>query len=1136
MKKRLLFVLVTALFASQQAFAVPAYPHPVNYSLPDGSEIMIQLRGDEWINWAVTLDGYTMLFGHDGYLEYAVQDQFGDLRLSGIRARNEAERTIVEQNFLRSLPKNLRFSSSQVEVKLQLRGVQDDFIRKSSEEPQRAVTGVVRVPVILVAFHDKPFTIAANEIKMLLNQLNYTSNGLTGSVRDYYLANSNGAMDFQVDVFGPYTLPSNIVTYTDNYISGTSGSTCGGDPRNMARQAIDSAYANGCNFANYDPNNTGSVNTVHIIFAGYGTEAGAPRCASIWSHSWTISPARNYNGKSISRYSCSPELSGNSGSNLTNIGVIAHELGHSLLGLPDFYDADYATNGQAIDIGPWCLMASGSWNDNGRTPPFLSSYARVISGWVHEVILSDSANITLPNPATTNIVYRINTTTDNEYYHLENRQKTSWDAYVPNSGMLIIHVRRSSTDLPVWTSNCVNCVSTNRRYYIKQAGCATLNGCTSHTNDTWPQAGATEFTDNSTPNSLSWAGANTAKPITEITQNTGERTVSFKFMGGASNTYGIMLSQTDTHTFTAANYDYTAPTPLSVTITNTGNQPTGVLNITLSGPNLNDFTLSKTSVATIVAGDTDMFTVVPKTGLAVGTYTAMVTVSGNNGILERFNVSFTVNKANGAAVTTPVLASQTHYRITVNSVTTATNTDQTVQYAISTTHNADTSTLMWQNDTTFDNLAASTNYYVYGRSVENINYNDGTPSVSAVITTLATPTYGITLSQIETYTFTAATYGYSAQTPFSVTINNSGSEPTGMLNINLNGVNATNFELSKTSVTTIATGGMDMFTVVPQIDLAAGIYTATVVVAFEITGGHDTAMPKSFDVSFTVNKANGAAVTAPTLVSQTQNSVTVNAVTIPTNGQSVEYAIYTTNSAKSDLTWQAGTTFNDLLPSTTYYVYARSADHANYNAGVHSVSAPIVTLATPTHGIMLSQSGVYTFIPAPYGYDAQTPLLVTITNIGNQPTGELTIALDGGFDLSETSIITIAADSTDTFTVAPKTGLAVGHYESVVTVSGDYGISVSFNVSFTVRDVVAIFDFENDAMLKVYPNPVLNGKLVVEISDNIESETIQIYDFSGKFVLTRVVNRPKTEIDISHLPDGTYIVKIGHHSVKIIKR
>jgi hypothetical protein len=109
--------------------------------------------------------------------------------------------------------------------------------------------------------------------------------------------------------------------------------------------------------------------------------------------------------------------------------------------------------------------------------------------------------------------------------------------------------------------------------------------------------------------------------------------------------YSISLDPTGTHTFPAAVYGYGVQTAKTVTIENTGNQPTGALTVALSGTNYNSFTVSpSTPVSSINANDSDNFTVVPKTGLGAGTYTATVTVSNSgNGITAGLNVSFTVS-------------------------------------------------------------------------------------------------------------------------------------------------------------------------------------------------------------------------------------------------------------------------------------------------------------------------------------------------------------------------------------------------------------------------------------------------------------------------------------------------------------
>lgn len=85
--------------------------------------------------------------------------------------------------------------------------------------------------------------------------------------------------------------------------------------------------------------------------------------------------------------------------------------------------------------------------------------------------------------------------------------------------------------------------------------------------------------------------------------------------------------------------------PHSVTVSNTGSQPTGELTIALSGANPAAFVLSRTSIPSIAAGGSDSFTVVPEARLAAGTYAATVTVSGANVTSQSFDVNFTVSAA-----------------------------------------------------------------------------------------------------------------------------------------------------------------------------------------------------------------------------------------------------------------------------------------------------------------------------------------------------------------------------------------------------------------------------------------------------------------------------------------------------------
>ena len=122
--------------------------------------------------------------------------------------------------------------------------------------------------------------------------------------------------------------------------------------------------------------------------------------------------------------------------------------------------------------------------------------------------------------------------------------------------------------------------------------------------------------------------------------------VSFT-VNAAAPTYSIALSPSGTQTFTAAAVGYGAQSAKTITVSNTGTGATGALTVALSGANASSFELNKTSIADIVVSGSDTFTVVPKTGLSAGTYTATVTVNGGNSITASFDVSFTVNPSGG---------------------------------------------------------------------------------------------------------------------------------------------------------------------------------------------------------------------------------------------------------------------------------------------------------------------------------------------------------------------------------------------------------------------------------------------------------------------------------------------------------
>lgn len=505
------------LFQTSYIYGVPAYPEPVEFEQPDGQRITIIMKGDEKINWAETPDGYTILVTKDGWYEYAVKDEHGDLGFSGIRVSPLDRRQERELQLLADTPKGLFFSKRQVEAKKSIWEVRDAYPSRSFP-----TTGEQTLLCILMGYQDLAFTKTQDDFDALFNQLNYTVDGATGSVRDYYLENSYGQFDLTVDVVGPYSAENDMEHY---------GSTWAG-ARDLVEEAVQLANPD-VNYADYDNSGNGWVDGIYVIFAGYGEEAGGGPDA-IWSHAWNIDPVE-LDGTMISRYACSPELRGNSGSNITRIGVIGHEFGH-VLGAPDYYDTDGSdSGGQFSGTGSWDMMAGGTWNNGGATPAHHNPYTKIyMYDWAEPTLLFQPDHISLDNAAENNhSFYRINTNTPGEYYLLENRQQIHFDSHIPGEGLLIYHAHKEVA----LVGNAIN-VGHPQKLYPVSAGAHTdpqgtpasygnINSAQTPFPGTTDQ---TNFTDYSTPSAISWQGANTHKPLTNISLNQNDSTVTFDFM------------------------------------------------------------------------------------------------------------------------------------------------------------------------------------------------------------------------------------------------------------------------------------------------------------------------------------------------------------------------------------------------------------------------------------------------------------------------------------------------------------------------------------------------------------------------------------------------------------------------------
>ncbi len=290
-----------------------------------------------------------------------------------------------------------------------------------------------RVLVILMQFADIAFRKSTQDFNDLFNAADYKFDGANGSVADFFNHVSYGRLNLKTDVIGPYTAMMPRRFYGENTAAGGSDA----NPFALFREALDFARKT-VNLADYDADNDGFIDNIHIIYAGHGEEAGASASA-IWAHEMTF-PSIDVEGLKISKYSCAPELRGNLGDGISRIGPHCHEIGHAL-GTMDFYDTDYNADGHFPGTGVWDIMASGSWNGEGVNPANFNPYTKVCDfGWVTPQRIPSDSEVTISSSALPDNIYRLETGVEGDYYLLENRQQAHNDIALPGEGLLIFHV------------------------------------------------------------------------------------------------------------------------------------------------------------------------------------------------------------------------------------------------------------------------------------------------------------------------------------------------------------------------------------------------------------------------------------------------------------------------------------------------------------------------------------------------------------------------------------------------------------------------------------------------------------------------------------------------------------------------
>lgn len=374
-----------------------------------------------------------------------------------------------------------------------------DHVMSTSKAP---VVGTKRALVLLVDFSDK----SAVKNQAHFNNLLFSQNSYaTGSMRDFYREASYGKLNVTGAVKGEggptsgwFRAPRTKAYYTNNDFGH------GAYPKNAQKLVEDViTLANPfVNFSQYDNDGDGFVEALIVICAGSGGEATGNK-SDFWSHKWGITP-KTVDGVKVNKYFMAPEDG--------RVGVMAHELGHLLCGLPDLYDTDYSSKG----TGRWDLMAGGSWNNSGHTPAHPTAWCKLKCGWVNPtVILNNTQNITL-KPYHNNqdiIKIPIGSVNSKEYFLLSNRQKHGFDKNLPGEGMIIEHVDETKGNNTNENHPLVDIEQADGKRDLNK------NANSGDSTDAYPLSNNKAFTSTSNPNSKTYANADSKVKVTDITKS-----------------------------------------------------------------------------------------------------------------------------------------------------------------------------------------------------------------------------------------------------------------------------------------------------------------------------------------------------------------------------------------------------------------------------------------------------------------------------------------------------------------------------------------------------------------------------------------------------------------------------------------
>lgn len=542
---RLLVLATTLMLAmSTIAYAGPAMPDSIDLQQPDGTTFKGKVHGDEFQNWIESTEsGHTVVKNPaTQHWEYAEQLPDGSLKASGVKVepggkfapsflpkgvkpvRDTAGEKRQKDHLKRKLQQRLPAGSISLDGASGTETLAGIVYGAAGDWTPVPVAGTKKLLIVLVNFANRTLVTTPDA---WYNEVFDTTPGAK-SVANFYKDNSFGTLTV-APAFTGGTHPGVVsVTIPDSHPNSgnsynyTLETTVIGHALAQAVSAVD--------LSAFDPSN----DEVFLIYAGY-ENSGSSKTPKIWAHAWSGSIPMG--SKTITGWALCGEL--NNSDQQHPVGVIVHELGHLMTGLPDLYDT---TNFNA-GLGNFSVMAGGSWGTLpnqavGSTPVAMDAWSREFLGWTTPVAPS-TGSVTIPSALSANdsALKLARPERPTEYWLAENRPPTGWDAGITGltsgyaGGLLITHI-----DLTVGTrgANDINAYHSGSHQGVVPAqastvGCNMLtSGCRGSATTTYYSGNNSAFTPGSVVSSAYYDGTASNFSVTNISARGTSMTADLK--------------------------------------------------------------------------------------------------------------------------------------------------------------------------------------------------------------------------------------------------------------------------------------------------------------------------------------------------------------------------------------------------------------------------------------------------------------------------------------------------------------------------------------------------------------------------------------------------------------------------------